>query len=101
MRSEFNGCAAPKEGWIKFNMDAAVSENFTALAVVVRDKSGCEAPKEGWIKLNVDAAVSENLTALAVVVRDKNGDSQKSGLKLMNGAPWCKLKLQLCSGQSS
>ena len=78
MRSEFNGCAAPKEGWIKFNMDAAVSENFTALAVVVRDKNGCEAPKEGWIKLNVDAAVSESLTALAVVVRDKNGGTLKS-----------------------
>ena len=58
-------------------MDAAVSENFTALAVVVRDKNGCEAPKEGWIKLNVDAAVSESLTALAVV-RDKNGGTLKS-----------------------
>lgn len=40
MRSELNGCAAPKEGWIRFNMDAAVSESLTALAVVVRDKNG-------------------------------------------------------------
>lgn len=68
---------SPKEGWIKFNMDAAVSESFTALAVVVRDKNGCEAPKEGWIKLSVDAAVSESLTASAVVVRDKNGGTLK------------------------
>lgn len=32
-------------------MDAAASENFNALAVVIRDKNGSEAPKEGRIKL--------------------------------------------------
>lgn len=33
-----NGWEAPEDGWIKINVDAAVTENATALAVVARNK---------------------------------------------------------------
>ena len=35
-----NGWEAPQEGWIKLNVDTAVSENFTALVVVAKNKDG-------------------------------------------------------------
>ena len=68
-----------------------------------KDKSlnGWEAPEEGWIKLNVDAAMSENITTLAVVARNKNGEVRKVWAKMHEWCSYCKLKLQLCSGQSS
>ena len=31
---------APEDGWIKLNVDAAVSENATALIMVARNKNG-------------------------------------------------------------
>nr|POF06361.1 hypothetical protein CFP56_59424 [Quercus suber] len=36
----WEGPEEPEEGWIKLNLDAAVSENVTALAVVARNKNG-------------------------------------------------------------
>ena len=62
--------------------------------------NGWEVPKDGRIKINVDVAMFENATALAVVARNKNGKVLKFGLKGMNGALQCKLKLQLYIGQS-
>ena len=35
-----NGWEASEEGWIKLNVDTAVSENVTALVVVARNKYG-------------------------------------------------------------
>ena len=35
-----NGWEAPEDGWIKINVDAAVTENATTLAVVARNKKG-------------------------------------------------------------
>ncbi|XP_030964174.1 uncharacterized protein LOC115985370 [Quercus lobata] len=35
-----DGWEAPEDGWIKLNVDAAVSENATALAVVARNRNG-------------------------------------------------------------
>ena len=34
------GWKAPKDGWIKLNVNAAMSENATTLAVVARNKNG-------------------------------------------------------------
>ena len=35
-----NGWEAPEEGWIKLNVDVAMSENVTTLVVVARNKNG-------------------------------------------------------------
>nr|POF00630.1 hypothetical protein CFP56_26200 [Quercus suber] len=35
-----NGWEAPEDGWIKINVDAAVTENATALLMVARNKNG-------------------------------------------------------------
>ena len=38
--NSLNNWEAPEEGWIKLNVDVAVSENVTTLAVVDRNKNG-------------------------------------------------------------